>query len=249
MNFFISKNLGSVKANIILVYFFLLSFHTLFSQTDSTLTDSETFIAEENSIPADPPDKIHPFSIRLSSGVPNPLNSSLFRKSMIGIYEVNVHSAFRIGNYWYAGLGFNNSLLSLSNRTKFNAKTKMQSYGVFARIGYDYYHTNKTFSSFFVNGGYKKGFYTGILNLDKKPQDPNFEMAYIQPGYSINFFSEEQLTLGFYIALQQMFWKFNPQQINLTDSGIEVSKYNNNSNASFWIIGLEMYIGLGKQSK
>ena len=74
-------------------------------------------------------------------------------------------------------------------------------------------------------------------------------MEYIQPEYSINFFSEEQLTLGFYIALQQMFWKFNPQQINLSDSGIEVSKYNNNSNASFWIIGLEMYIGLGKQSK
>jgi len=168
---------------------------------------------------------------------------------MIGIYEVNVLSAIRIGNYWYAGLGFHNSLLSLSNRTKYNAKTKMQSYGVFARIGYDYYHSQKIFSSFFINAGYKKGFYTGILSLDKKPQDPNFEMAYVQPGYSINFFSEERLTLGFYLAAQQLLWKFNPEQINLSETGIEVSKYKNNSNAGFWILGLEMYIGLGKQKK
>lgn len=244
-----TTNLGFKKNTFILLVSLLFSIINLHSQTDSTLIETDSFLTEENQLPADPPDKIHPISIRLSSGVPNPLSSSLFRKSMIGIYEVNVITAARIANYWYAGIGFHNSLLSLSNRTKFNAKTKMQSYGVFLRVGYDYYHSQKIFSSFFIHAGYKKGFYTGILNLEQKPQNPNFEMTFVQPGYSINFFSEERLTLGFYLALQQMFWKFNPEQINLTESGIEISKYKNTANSGFWILGLEMYIGIGKQKK
>jgi hypothetical protein len=238
-----------VKIKFIVLVFILISQNSLFAQTDTSNTEIESITTEEFQIPLDPPEKIHPFSIRISAGVPNPVSSELFRKSMIGIYEFNILAATRIGNYFYAGLGFNNSLLSLSNRTKYSAKTKMQSYGVFGRIGYDYYHSNKVFSSFFINAGYKKGFYTGILNLDKKPQNPNFEMAFFQPGYSINFFSEERLTLGFYIAGQMMFWKYNPEQLNLSDSGIEITKYKNESNTGFWIIGLEMYIGLGKQKK
>lgn len=227
-------------------YFLFLFILSTFAQVDSSGIDNETTLIDEDELPSEPPEKIHPFSIRLSSGVPNPLSSELFRKSFIGIYEANLSFNFRLGRYFYTGIGANNSLLSLSNRTRFGSKTKMQSFAVFIRNGYDYYHSKKIFSSFFLVTGYKKGFYTGILNLDKKPQNPNFDFFYLQPGYSINFFSEERLTLGFYAALQGMLWQFNPDQVNLSDAGVEVSKYNNNQNAGFWIIGLEMYIGIGK---
>ena len=236
-----------IKNNILFTFSFLLLFILSgYAQVDSSGIDGEPVVSEENELPSEPPEKIHPFSIRLSSGVPNPLSSELYRKNFIGIYEVNLSFNFRIGKYFYTGIGGNNSLLSLSNRTRFGAKTKMQSFAVFIRNGYDYYHSKKIFSSFFLVSGYKKGFYTGILNLEKKPRNPNFEFFYLQPGYSINFFSEERLTLGFYAALQGMFWKFNPDQVNLSDAGVEVSKFKNNQNAGFWIIGLEMYIGLGK---
>ncbi len=227
-------------------YFLFLFILSISAQVDSSGVDSESLLSEQDELPSEPPEKIHPFSIRLSAGVPNPISSELFRKNFIGIYEANLSFNLRIGRYFYSGIGANNSLLSLSNRTRFGSKTKMQSIAVFIRNGYDYYHSKKIFSSFFLVTGYKKGFYTGILNLDKKPQNPNFEFFYLQPGYSINFFSEERLTLGFYAAIQGMFWQFNPDQVNLSDAGVEVSKFSNNQNAGFWIIGLEMYIGIGK---
>lgn len=196
--------------------------------------------------PSEIPSKIHPFSIRLSGGVPNPLASELFRKRMIGIYEVNVSGNFRIGEYFSVGVGINNSLFSISNRTKFAAHTKLQLYGGFVRLGYDKYHHGKMFSSIYLTGGYSQGVYTGVVNMDTKPHNLNVYMGFMQPTYSINFFAEERMTLGFYGGVRYNFWQFDPEQINLADAGVDISKFKNNSNAMYWIIGLEMYIGLGK---
>jgi len=70
---------SSIKIVILFLFFFFFTKHSI-AQIDSTASENESFISEENEIPADPPEKIHPVSIRLSSGVPNPLSSSLFRK-------------------------------------------------------------------------------------------------------------------------------------------------------------------------
>ena len=86
-----------------------------------------------------------------------------------------------IGKYFYVGAGLNNSLFSISNRTKFNAHTKLQLYSGFVRIGYDKYHHGKMFSSFYLNIGYTQGIYTGVLNMDTKPRDLNVKMGFIQP--------------------------------------------------------------------
>jgi len=216
----------------------------LFSQDD--IDSTSAIIKNSDDPPLDAPLKIHPFSIRLSAGVPNPLTSELFRKRMIGIYEVNLSGNIRIGNYFYAGLGINNTLLSVSNRTKFAAHTKLQLYGGYLRIGYDKYHHAKMFSSIYLNTGYSKGFYTNVLNMSSNPHNLNVEMTFMQPTYSINFFSEDRVTLGFYGGYHFMVWNFDPNQINLADAGVNISKFKTSGNASYWLIGLEMYIGLGK---
>lgn len=226
---------------------FILVFSALNSFAQDEPSDSSAAIFRSpDEPPSEVPAKIHTFSLRISGGVPNPLASELFRKRMIGIYEINISSNFRIGKYFYVGAGLNNSLFSISNRTKFNAHTKLQLYSGFVRIGYDKYHHGKMFSSFYLNSGYTQGIYTGVLNMDTKPRDLNVKMGFIQPTYSINFFAEELMTLGFYGGVRYNFWQFNPDQINLADAGVDISKFKNNSNAAYWIIGLEMYIGLGK---
>jgi len=229
----------------IIVIFLLLNSFNSFSQDEVDEPGNAIFKSPDDP-PSEVPTKIHPFSLRISGGVPNPVASELFRKRMIGIYEVNLSSNFRIGKYFHIGVGLNNSLFSISNRAKFNAHTKLQLYSGFIRIGYDKYHHGKMFSSFYLNSGYTQGFYTGVLSMDTKPRNLNVNMGFVQPTYSINFFAEERMTLGFYGGVHYNFWQFNPDQINLVDAGVDISKFKNNSNAAYWIIGLEMYIGLGK---
>jgi hypothetical protein len=233
--------------NVVRLLIFLVCFchaSVLLSQ------DDEESIAKpanyEDNGPSDPPKMIHPVSIRLNGGVPNSASSELFRKRMIGIYEANISVTLRIGKYMYAGLGFKNALLSVSNRTKFGNHTKFQMNSAYTRIGYDKYHSAKTFSSIYLNTGYMHGFYTSVINQDTKPHNLNVRCAFIQPNYSINFFAEERLTLGFYAGYNYMLWQFDPNQINLADTDPDVGKFKTSGNASYWIIGLEMYIGLGK---
>ena len=216
----------------------------LFAQDDEDSIPKAVIL--EDGPPSEPPKSIHIVSIRLNGGVPNPASSQLFRKRMIGIYEANVSVTLRLGKYMYAGLGYKNALFSVSNRTKFGNHTKLQTNSAYARIGYDKYHSGKVFSSIYLNGGYMHGFYTSVTNQDTKPHDLNVRTTFIQPNYSINFFAEERMTLGFYFGYNYMLWQFDPDQINLRDTDPDVSKFSTSGNASYWIIGLEMYIGLGK---
>ncbi|MCD6068818.1 MAG: hypothetical protein K0S33_3644 [Bacteroidetes bacterium] len=202
----------------------------------------------EDRPPSEPPKSIHPISIRFSGGVPNPLTSRLFRHTFVGIYEANLSVNLRIGDYLYAGLGFRNTLLSVSNRNKFGSHTKMQMNSGFVRVGYDKYHSGRVFSSFYMQAGYTQGLYTGAPNYDLKPQNPKSGFAFFQPTYGINFFGDEaeRLRVGFYGGYNYMLWQFDPVQINLKDVDPDMNKYGNKSNASYWVIGLEMYVGLGK---
>ena len=92
------------------------------------------------------------------------------------------------------------------------------------------------------------GFYTSVPNQDTKPHNLNVRCAFLQPSYSINFYAEERMTLGFYFGYNYMLWQFDPEQINLADTDPDIHRFRTSGNASYWLIGLEMYIGLGKSN-
>jgi hypothetical protein len=96
--------------------------------------------------------------------------------------------------------------------------------------------------------GYAKGLYTGTPYNDQYPQNPHFSFAFLQPTYGINFFGDEaeRFRVGFYGGYNIMFWQFDPIQLNLDHADPNMNKFGNKSNASWWVIGLEMYVGLGK---
>lgn len=201
----------------------------------------------EDKPPSNPPKSIHLIQLRLNGGVPNPLTSQVMRKAFIGIYEANLSVNFRLGNYGYVGAGFKNALFSVSNHTRFSNHTKLQTNSAYLRVGYDKYVNGSVFSSYYLNVGYTQGFYTAVDAKAKAAGNLNMSAAFLQPTYSINFFAEERMTLGFYAGYHYMMWRFDPYQIDLESTDPNFNKYKSSANASYWIIGLEMYIGLGKR--
>jgi hypothetical protein len=146
------------------------------------------------------------------------------------------------------GAGFKNGLMAVSNRLKYGINTKMEMNTAFLKVGYNHYHSNKTFSTFYLNGGYMKGKFTYVSCLEGAQPDPHVATSIIEPGYSINFMAEENMSLGFYATYTYMNWRFDPDQVcfsQLTSlTGLSTSK-----NTSYFMIGLEMYWGLAKKRK
>jgi hypothetical protein len=205
--------------------------------------------AEKEDLPlSEPPKSIHPVSIRVSGGVPNPITSRLFHHTFLGIYEASFAGNLRIGNYAYVGLGFQNALLSISNRNKYENHIKLHMNSAFVRIGYDKYYSGRVFSSAYMNLGYTRALYTGRPASVTHQESPGMGFAFVQPTHSINFCGDEseKIRIGFYGGYHYTFAQFNPDQVYLSQLDPTIGSYGNKANASYWVIGLEMYVGLGK---
>jgi hypothetical protein len=202
----------------------------------------------QDDVPADINVKLPLASFRLNAGIPNPSSNEVFRRKFIGIYEVNLAFTFRIAKWGFIGVGYKNGLISVSNRLKYGINTKLEMNTAFVKAGYNYFHSNKTFSTFFLNIGYNKSKFTNVVCPDGNAPDPHFSAPVIEPGYSINFFAEDNMTLGFYTSINFMSWQFDPKQVcfdQLTSlSGMSTSK-----NTTYFNIGLEMYWGLAKKKR
>ena len=221
--------------NLFLIIFLFLILPSLKSQ-------------EEEDIPEDIKINMPRMSIRLNAGVPNPTSNQVFQKKFIGIYETNVALHINLSERFFIGLGFKNGLMSITNYIQYGVNTKMQMNTAFVKIGYNHFHTSKIFSTFYINGGYNKSMFTSVICPKGNPPDNHWEAVLIEPGYSINFYAEDNLTLGFYTSFNYLNRTFDPQQVCLQDltplSGLSTSK-----NTTYINIGLEMYIGLGKKKK
>ncbi|MFL5752561.1 MAG: hypothetical protein ACJ76F_04075 [Bacteroidia bacterium] len=202
----------------------------------------------QDDVPAPITVKLPLVSIRLNAGIPNPSSNEVFRRKFIGIYETNFSLSFRIKEWGFIGIGYKNGLLSVSNRLKYGINTKMEMNTAYVKVGYNHFHSNKTFSTFFLNMGYNKSKFTGVVCLQGTPPDPHVSAPVIEPGYSINFFAEDNMTLGFYTSVNFMTWRFDPTQVCFEQvtslSGLSTSR-----NTTYINIGLELYWGLGKRKK
>src|SRR5579872_4209096 len=78
--------------------------------------------------------------------VPNVIANRGFRNSFKGIYEANLSLNIRVASGFSVGVGLKNSLISTQERLQ-NVDIRMQLYTAFVRLGYNRYHTQKTYSS------------------------------------------------------------------------------------------------------
>jgi hypothetical protein len=187
-------------------------------------------------------------SLRLNAGIPNPSSNEVFRRKFVGIYETNLAVNFRIAKTFFIGIGFKNGLLTVTDHIQYGVNTKMQMNAAYVKAGWNYFHTNKVFSTFYLNTGYNKSMFTSVISSGKPLPDPHVSSFIIEPGYSINFFAEDNMTLGFYTSFNYMPRKFDPAQVNFAYvtslSGLSTSQ-----NTTYINIGLEMYWGFPKRKK
>ncbi len=202
--------------------------------------------AQEEDVPEDIKIEMPRFSLRLNAGVPNPTTNQVFQQKFIGIYEANLAFNINLSKLFFVGVGFKNGLLSITNRIQYGVNTKMQMNTAFVKVGCNYFHSSKVFSTFYLNMGYNKSMFASVVCPKGHQPDPHWEAAVIEPGYSINFYAEDNLTLGFYTSFNYMNRRFDPEQVCLQDL-TSLKGLNTSQNTSYVNIGLEMYIGLGKK--
>ena len=190
--------------------------------------------------------KMSLLSLRLDAGIPNPISSEVVRKKFVGVYEVSGCLNVRLAKMMSLGVGYENSLMSVSNRVRFGVKTKMQTHTGFARFSFNRYHRNAIFSTLFLNGGYSQIKFTDVVCLDNKLPNKNHSFYFLEPGYSLNFLAEENMTLGFFISYSVSNYLFNPNHICLED-WTPLDNLESTKNFSVLSFGLEMYWGLSRK--
>jgi hypothetical protein len=206
----------------------------LFSQEQADETGPEPFKG-----------KIPFFAIRANGCVPNPVFNETFRRSFVGIYEGSLHFDFTLYKSLYIGVGAKNGLFSVSNKVQ-QIKTKMQINSAFVKLGISKYHNAKINTHFAVSGGYTWAKFTGIVCLKGQNPNPTFQTPFVETELSINFFAEENFSIGPVFSYVYQSHVFDPAQICLGDwtnlGNMEYSKPTGIFNLGFCV-----YVGFPKK--
>ncbi len=203
---------------------------------------------EENDIPKDIRIEMPKFSIRLNAGIPNITSNEAFRKKFIGIYEAGLSLNINLTQKTFLGIGYENGLLSASNRVDYGINTKMEMNSVYGKLGYNHFHTSLIFSTFSIAAGQNQSRFVAVKEHNGIVPDNRWSAWWMEPAYSINFYAEENLTLGFYTSVCYLNRPFKPEQVNFQHYA-NAGNLNSSNNTVLLNIGLEMYIGIGKKKK
>ena len=183
------------------------------------------------------------FTIRGSVGIPRTTGTQMFRHSFTGIYEANLALALRIGDKFYAGVGYQNALfknqktfvLIPTQSGSISYNTQIIEHSGFVKMGYDHFVNETVYLSFAANSGLMFCKYTNIeLDTNAANRPPGlteFYAPYVQPEFSVHFMGGEEQRLSFSLLLSYttLFYKFDPKapRFNHLDSPDIRNKRNN----------------------
>jgi hypothetical protein len=179
--------------------------------------------------------------------VPNVIANPGFRHSFKGIYEANLSLNIRIASGFSLGVGMKNSLISTRERIQ-DVDIRMQLYTAFARIGYNRYHTEKTYSSFGVNVGYNNSFFTNVNAIYSPVITKQYNSLVFEPEYSINFAVDENFAIGIFISYAFFATPFEAKNIAMQDYSTESTLGNNQANGML-NVGFNFHVGMGTRFK
>ena len=179
--------------------------------------------------------------------VPNVIANPGFRHSVKGIYEGNLSLNIRIVSGMSLGVGMKNALISTQERIQ-SVDFRMQLYTAYVRFAYAHYHTQKTYSTLALNGGYNNSFFTGLRPLYSPVISNKYNSLVIEPEYSINFAVEENFSIGIFISYAYFLTPFEAVNIGIQDYSSASTLGNNQSNGML-NVGFNFHVGMGKQFK
>ncbi len=195
----------------------MVSFASL-AQEESVLPDTTTNVEFERPVR---PKQNFLFSPRLSITVPTPMGNSSFKKSFVGVYEVNGDFNVMIYKGLYAGLTLKNAKLIITDKKIPNYNASMSINSGALKAGCDFYlgDRNSTIFSVSVASGQNYTSYSSFVSKDgtKHPAFKGFKASYVEPEVNLYFFIEPNFAIGLTATYSVINRNFDPNELYLNE--------------------------------
>lgn len=195
------------------------------------------------------------YTPRVSLTVPHTLGNSSFKKTWLGIYEVNGSMNLGVYKNFYAGVVFKNGLLKINpkkvpNYNKVNGVqgevAGMVMNAAAVRLGGDFYINEKNTGlfTFSIAAGQNSVRYTNLAYKDQNnpPEITSFKAIYVEPEVGIYLFVDRNFALGFELLYTYIDKTFDPYKLAL-NQWAPYSKTNSGA-TNYLSLGFGIYYGL-----
>lgn len=165
--------------------------------------------------------KYYLFTPRLSFTVPHPVGNSAFKKTFVGIYEVNAGLNLMFYKGFYAGATFKNGLLKVTEKKIRDYDAGMTVNSAAAKVGADFYLNEKNTvmlsTSFSVGQNSTK--FTSLKCKDPggSPAITDYKSIYYEPEATILLFVEENFAFGITSTYSIIKRTFDPYELCFDD--------------------------------
>ena len=191
------------------------------------------------------PRKYYLFSPRVSLSVPNPTANSAFRKSFVGIYEVNAGLNLYFFKGFYAGVTFKNNRLNINKKEIKNYNASMNMNGAAVKVGSDFYinENNTLLLSVSVAAGQNTTKFNDLVckDINKSPVITSYKANYYEPEVALFLFLEPNFAIGLTTLYSTVNRAFDPYELCLNEWG-SFSKTNTGA-TSYISFGFGFYYG------
>ena len=187
-------------------------------------------------------------TLRASCDIPNPTSNAAFRKSFVGVYEINASFNYTIYKGLYLGTTFKNGLFKMPSSKILEINTKAETYNYGGKIGYEHFLSETILFSFSMNGGRNFTKYTSVICTNLAENKPHqYNSTYFEPELNIYFFIEDNIAIG--INISEMFLQkpFDPYAICLDEHSFTYTPQEITGVTSYLSFGFGVYVGLWKK--
>ena len=181
-----------VKASIVLFYCCLLTFSA---------------VAQQEGADA------YKMAVRLNLAPPHPIANKAFRNTFTGAYTIGAEFEFNLLKFFYVAPAFGHTAFRVPPRKIADRlKTTLILDNGGLKIGYKNYFTEKVFWAIAVGGGGNFSHYKDVQAPDSIPVQKTFSASYLQAEFSLNFYTEDNFTIGLYAGYTFLTHDFNPKE-------------------------------------
>lgn len=170
------------------------------------------------------------FSTRAAITVPHPIANGAFKKTFVGIYNINVDFNTFIYQGFYIGATYKNNLFKITptkiadyNRDSvgnLNPYPSMHSNAAAIKVGYDMYLGDENRIVYTIStavGQYWSKYDNFVSKTAGKKSITKSSTTYIEPEMSLNFLVDPNLAIGVNISYTMLNTNFDPYELCLND--------------------------------
>lgn len=198
------------------------------------------------------------FSARASVTVPHPIANSAFKKTFVGIYNINVDFNTFVYRGFYIGAAYKNNLFKITptkiasynvdSLGNLNPYPTMHSNAVAIKVGYDMYLGDQNRIIYTISTGVGK-YWTKYGNFVSKPPGKKLITSsvttYIEPEMALNFMVESNFAIGVNISYTMLNRNFDPYELGLNDW--KGYGKNNDANTRYLNFGFGFFYSFSKK--